>query len=410
MYTLPNGLRILCAPSVTDVVYCGIAVAAGTRHELENESGMAHFVEHMTFKGTSRRSAMQVINHMESVGGDLNAFTGKEETVYYSVFLRQHLSRAIPLLMDIVFGSTYPEDELSREAEVVIDEIESYEDSPSELIFDEFDTLLFPEHPLGRNILGQAERLRQYRSDDLRSFARRLYHPSRAVLFVVGNVDPSHVLQLATRASAPICHSSEPIRHSSFVTRHSSSDPICHSPFVIRERGTHQAHVIIGARAYAATDPRHMGLSLLSNLLGGPCMNSRLNIALRERRGLVYTVESNLASYTDTGSWSVYFGCDASDVQRCLRLVRSELRRLTDKPLSERTLAAAKRQLKGQIGVSYDNFENVAIGMAKRYLHYGEVLTPEQLYARIDVLTAQDLQAIAADVFAADRLQTLVYR
>ena len=449
-FSLPSGLRVVLAPSATDVVYAGIAVATGTRHELDSESGMAHLVEHMTFKGTPDLSSVQILNRMESVGGDLNAYTGKEETIYYATFLRQHLRRALPLLMDIVFHSTFPQEELEKEREVVIDEIESYNDSPAELIYDDFEALLFPGHPLGRNILGDAGRLRQYTSADLLDFVRRTYGPHRAVLFIKGNVSEQEVRKVLPASSLALPASSQALpgeapedraersgRGMCQVRTHRRGIPPCmpveyhpvglhehdmclqHSspsetggesvPHIIH-RNTHQAHVMLGSRAYALTDPRYIGLFLLSNLLGGPAMNSRLSLALRERTGLVYTVESNLTAYTDTGVWSVYFGCDHDDVRRCLRLVRRELQRLADAPLSPRTLAAAKRQLKGQLGIGADNFENAALGMAKYFLHTGNVVTLEQRFAQIDALTPAQLHDIARDVMNPERLTTLIYQ
>jgi len=408
-FNLENGLRVIVAPSATDVVYAGIAVATGTRHELDSESGMAHLVEHMTFKGTERLTSMQILNRMESVGGDLNAYTGKEETIYYSTFMRQHLKRATPLLLDIVFNSTFPQEELDKEVEVVIDEIESYNDSPAELIYDDFEALLFPNHPLGRSILGNAARLRQYRTSDLQAFARRTYSPARAVLFIKGNVTMEEIkktLSTLPREGEGLVSLDS---HSRGPQLPSLTGGGGGGSFVY-PKPVHQTHVMLGERAYAATDPRYYGLLLLSNLLGGPAMNSRLSLALRERTGLVYTVESNLTAYTDTGVWSVYFGCDPGDLRRCLRLVHRELRRLIDRPLSARALAAAKQQFLGQLGISYDHFENVALAMAKQYLHYHRVLTPAEIAQSIEALTPATLQSIAADIFSPDHLTTLIYQ
>ena len=408
---LPNGLRIILSPSATDVVYAGIAVATGTRHELDSESGMAHLTEHMTFKGTVNRSSTQILTRMESVGADLNAYTGKEETIYYSTFLSRHLRRAIPLLMDIVFNSTYPQAELEKEVEVVIDEIESYNDSPADLIYDDFEALLFPNHPLGRSILGQAERLREYRSEDILRFAHRCYSPERAVLFVKGNVTMKSVCD-AVKTAAQWLEVKAPMERLNLSPSQSDFNPLSFpaSQTLTLPKPVHQAHVMLGSRAYSAMDERYYGLALLNNLLGGPAMNSRLSLSLRERAGLVYTVESNLTAYTDTGVWSVYFGCDAADVRRCIRRVHRELQRLIEAPLTPATLAAAKRQFIGQIGVSYDHFENVALGMAKRFLLYHQALTPEDIYAAVNALTAEQLQTIAADIFAPDRLTTLIYQ
>lgn len=408
-YTHPSGLRIVCAPSESDVVYCGIAVDAGTRHELPSESGMAHFAEHMAFKGTATRSARQIITRMESVGADLNAFTGKEETIFHCSLLRQHLGRAIDVLLDIALRSTYPQHEMDHEVEVVCDEIESYNDQPAELIFDEFESLLFPDHPLGRNILGSPERLRQLRSADMQAFARRLYRPERMVLFVCGKVGMEEVVRMveASPASPPSPLSEERGRP--------DDKPLALSPErgpggeAVRHRECHQSHVMIGCRTFPATHAQHLHLFLLNNLLGGPAMSSRLNLSLRERRGLVYTVESNAVGYTDAGFWSVYYGCDHSDVRRCHRLVLSELRRLTDAPLSQRTFDAARRQLKGQLAVSHDNHESVAIGMGKRFLHYRRTQTLRELFSRLDALTPADVWQTACQVFQPSRLLTLVY-
>ena len=405
--TLSCGMRLVCAPGQTDVVYLGVAVDAGTRDETAGESGMAHLMEHMSFKGTRRRSARQVISCLESVGGDLNAFTGKEETVYYCTCLRSHMARAIDLLLDITLASTYPQEEMTHEVEVVIDEIESYQDQPAELIYDELESLMFPQHPLGRNILGDAETLRTFRSADLHRFAQRLYHPERMVLYVMGRVDPGQVVRAVeknlARLNAQLGTPNSPTRQAVLA------DQPCLPRTVTRERGTHQAHVVVGAQAFGGTDPRHMHLYLLNNILGGPAMSSRLNMALRERNGLVYTVESSLATYTDTGLWSVYYGCDAADRKRCRRLVEKELDRLMQSPMPQRTLDAARRQLKGQIGISYDGYENVAIGMAKRFLHYGTTLSRDELFQRLDAITPDDLLRTAQTVFAPDRLLTLEY-
>ena len=430
-----SGLRIILAPSPTDVVYAGIAVATGTRHQLDSESGMAHLVEHMTFKGTTHRTSTQIINHIESLGGDLNAYTGKEETIYYATFLRQHLRRAIPLLFDIVFNSTFPQEELDKEVEVVIDEIESYNDSPADLIYEDFEALLFPHHPLGRKILGDAHRLRQYCTADLQQFTRRTYSPQRAVLFIKGNISqkelmrslassPTGGLQGARPAPCEASHSKNPSARPNgtldpsrtFDSQLSTLNSQLSSPTEglqgtsIIHKPLHQAHVMLGARAYAARDSRYYGLLLLSNLLGGPAMNSRLSLSLREKAGLVYTVESSISTYTDTGVWSVYFGCDPTDVNPCLRRIHRELHRLIDTPISPRTLAAAKRQLIGQIRIGYDNFESVALAIAKRFLHDDYAPTPDDIIHSIEVLTPAELQSIAAQIFDPQRLTTLIYQ
>ena len=408
-HTLPCGLRIICAPCPTQVVYCGIAVDAGTRDEQTLESGMAHFVEHMSFKGTHRRTARQIINRLESVGGDLNAYTGKEETVFYSSVLKQHLPKAIDLLIDITLNSTFLQEEMNKEVEVVIDEIESYNDQPSELIYDEFEEICFPDHPLGRNILGEADKLHELTSQHMHAFHQRMYRPDRMVLFVYGDVEPDKVIRLAEKALAgtDLAHPSYSLMP---LPRKTPAPFRYEEKTASRKKDTHQAHVVIGGRSYGGNNPRHLHLYLMNNLLGGPCMSSLLNLSLRERNGLVYTVESNATCYTDSGVWTTYFGCDPEDVRKCCRLVERELRKLTDKPLSQQKLNAARQQLKGQIAVSYDNFESLAISMAKRYLHYGSTQTMRQLFNRLDELTPTQLWETAQEVFSPQNLHTLIYQ
>ncbi len=400
--TLSNGLRVihLSAPG-QQVVYCGYAIAAGTRHEQPGEEGLAHFVEHTTFKGTRRRSSMQILNCLERVGGDLNAFTTKEHTIYYATVLREHVSRAIDLLTDIVSDSVYPQTELDKEKEVICDEIESYNDTPTELIYDEFENLLFPDHPLGHNILGTRARLQTFTTADALRFARSHYRPDNAVFFIYGDVDFGKIA--ASPKLGEVWRGlNEPKPNIPFIPPQTPSD-------LGEEKPTHhQAHVLIGTRTFAADDPRRMPLFLLNNILGGPGMNARLNISLRERRALVYTVESAMTTYSDTGMWTVYFGCDHEDVRHCLRLIRSELDRVMNHPLSDRQLAAAKRQLKGQLAVASDNHEQFALDMAKIYLHEHREYHISQLFRQIDAITPQQILNVAQTLFVPDQLQTLI--
>lgn len=402
--TLDNGLRAIHCPSASPVVYCGYEVCAGTRDEKEGEEGMAHFCEHTTFKGTRHRSAMQILNRLESVGGDLNAFTNKEDTVYYSAILKDHFPRAVDLLTDIVFGSTYPQAEIDKEVEVICDEIESYNDSPAELIFDDFENAIFAGHPLGHNILGAADTLRTYTTADALRFTQRYYRPENTVFFVYGDVDFKSVVRQLKKATSvfpaaqPLIDVTPSITLPPYQPRH-----------IVHDKGTHQAHVMVGNRAYSAHDANRLPLYLLNNILGGPGMNARLNISLRERNALVYTVESSMVSYSDTGLWCTYFGCDPKDVKKCLRLVRRELDRVMDRPLSESQLKAAKRQIKGQIGVACDNRESFALDFGKAFLHYGWLKDVEKLMADIDNVTAREIQQAALDIFDPDRMTTLIY-
>ena len=411
-YTLDNGLRIIHLPSDSKVVYCGYQINAGTRDEEPGEKGLAHFCEHVTFKGTERRKAWHILNCLESVGGDLNAYTNKEGTVYYAAILKEHIARAVDLLSDIVFHSTYPQQEIDKEVEVICDEIESYNDSPAELIYDEFENILFKGNSLGHNILGTAEQVRQFTTEDALRFTRKLYRPDNAVFFAYGDIDFKKLVTLLKRSVG-----SEELRvkNEEFNSREEErmKGEESNSPkgqTIAMEKHTHQAHVMIGTQAYDVHDDRRMPLYLLNNILGGPGMNAKLNLALREHNGLVYTVESTMVAYGDTGTWSIYFGCDEHDVKRCLRLVRKELDKFMEKPLSDAQLRAAKKQIKGQIGVACDNRENFALDFGKSFLHYGWEKNVDRLYEQVDAITAQQMQAVAQELFDEHRLTTLIFK
>ena len=461
-YTLDNGLRIIHLPSDSQVVYCGYQINAGTRNEEPGEEGLAHFCEHVTFKGTERRKAWHILNCLESVGGDLNAYTNKEGTVYYSAILKEHIARAVDLLSDIVFHSVYPQAEIDKEVEVICDEIESYNDSPAELIYDEFENILFKGSPLGHNILGTAEQVRAFKTEDALRFTRKLYRPDNAIFFAYGDIDFKKLVRLLQRALADdesvVNLAEEKLPQISQITQISwNENSIAEEKSVssvksvgientkksagnenteksvssvksvgpknypsvgdriagqtiVMQKNTHQAHVMIGTRAYDVNDDRRMPLYLLNNMLGGPGMNAKLNLALREHNGLVYTVESTMVSYGDTGTWSIYFGCDEHDVKRCLRLVRKELDKFMQKPLSDAQLKAAKKQIKGQIGVACDNRENFALDFGKSFLHYGWEKNVDRLYEQVDAITATQIQAVAQELFDKDRLTTLIFK
>lgn len=443
-YTLDNGLRIIHLPSDSQVVYCGYQINAGTRNEEPGEEGLAHFCEHVTFKGTERRKAWHILNCLESVGGDLNAYTNKEGTVYYSAILKEHIARAVDLLSDIVFHSVYPQAEIDKEVEVICDEIESYNDSPAELIYDEFENILFKGSPLGHNILGTAEQVRAFKTEDALRFTRKLYQPDNAIFFAYGDIDFKKLVKLIQKALGECpkgrelacsanCNSAETPTEERIAEETPTGETpteemeagdanhkVQSSKFnvqskvagqtIVMQKNTHQAHVMIGTRAYDVNDDRRMPLYLLNNMLGGPGMNAKLNLALREHNGLVYTVESTMVAYGDTGTWSIYFGCDEHDVKRCLRLVRKELDKFMQKPLSDAQLKAAKKQIKGQIGVACDNRENFALDFGKSFLHYGWEKNVDRLYEQVDEITAAQIQAVAQELFDKDRLTTLIFK
>ena len=407
-HTLSNGLRIIHLPSTSPVVYCGYQIQAGSRDELPGEEGLAHFCEHTTFKGTSRRRAWHILNSLESVGGDLQAYTTKESTVYYAAILHDHIARAVDLLTDIVFHSTYPQAELDKEVEVICDEIESYNDTPSELIYDEFENHLFQGHPLGHSILGTAEGVRSFSQADAQRFAHRHYRPDNAIFFAYGDISFSRLVRLLEKAQAG--QSATPVIQQPQSAKLPHHDFLQEPRTLIIPKRTHQAHVMTGTLACNVHDARRMPLYLLNNILGGPGMNAKLNLALREHHGLVYTVESNLTTYSDLGYWSIYYGCDAHDIERCRRLVHRELQHFIDRPLSPSQLRAAKKQIKGQIGVACDNRENFALDFGKSYLHYGWLKNIQHLYEQIDDITSQQIQEVAQEYLAEERLFTLIYQ
>lgn len=401
--TLANGLRVIHLPNNSKIAYCGYQIKAGTRNEKPGDEGLAHFCEHVTFKGTQTHTSTAIINKLESVGGDLNAFTNKEDTVFYSAIPVEHFAKAVDVLSDIVFYSIFPQAEIDKEVEVICDEIESYNDSPAELIYDEFENLVFKGHPLGHNILGSADRVRGFSTADAMRFTQQYYRPDNAIFFVYGNIDFKRLVKTLEKLTPK--QQQERVVDEALVVANGKLPEL-----TILNHDTHQAHVMIGNRAYSATHPLRIPLYLLNNMLGGPGMNARLNVILRERRGLVYSVESSMVCYGDTGLWSVYFGCDPHDVNRCVRLVKGEFKRLMEKPLPEKTLAAAKRQIKGQLAVACDNNENFAIDFGKSFLHFGDEKDIEKLYQKIDAVTAEQIQQVAKEIFDKDSLATLVIK
>jgi predicted Zn-dependent peptidase len=408
-HTFPNGLRIIHLPSSSQVVYCGYQVAAGTRNECDGEEGLAHFCEHMTFKGTEKHNALQIINALEGVGGELNAFTNKEDTTFYAAISKEHFAQAVNVLTDIVFHSQYPQQEIDKEVEVICDEIESYNDSPAELIYDEFENILFEGHPLGHNILGKAEQLRTYTTEDALRFVRHYYRPDNTIFFAYGDIDFKRLCKMLNSLLFNV-YSLELITPPADKSSINYKLSTINKEIITKDLGTHQAHVMLGTRAYDIHHPLRIPLYLLNNILGGPGMNARLNLSLRERNGLVYTVESTMVSYSDTGIWSVYFGCDPHDVKKCLRLVRRELDKVMLKPLSATQLRNAKRQLKGQIAIACDNHEQFALDFGKSFLHYGWEKDITHLYESIDKVTAEDIQKVANELFATDKLTTLIFK
>jgi Predicted Zn-dependent peptidases len=385
------------------VSYCGFTVNAGTRDERPDQYGLAHFVEHMLFKGTGKRKSWHILNRMERVGGEINAYTTKEETAVYSVCMSEDVERAMELLGDLVFHSRFPSAEIEKEKEVVGDEINSYLDTPSELIFDEFENRMFDGSELGHGILGEKNTLDTFTTGSCREFVGRHYTPGNMVFFFYGNATVKKVIRLADKYFSDVAAGSR-------APSNRVEPAIIPASRLTESRNLHQTHVMIGAKGYSLYDKKRIGLYMINNILGGPGMNSRLNLSLREKHGLVYTVESGITSYTDTGIVNIYFGCDEESREQCIRLVNKEIRRLRDNRLSTSQFASAVKQWKGQLGISTDNRENRALSMGKAFLRYGRFDSLEDIYQKIDVLTPSLLQEIANEVFDEKKLFGLIFR
>lgn len=400
-HTLSNGLRIIHKPDTSAVTHCGLVVNVGSRDEKDQQQGMAHFIEHMLFKGTDKRRSSHIINRLENVGGELNAYTSKEETVVYATVLNEYFERAMELVADIVLHSTFPQKEIDKEVVVIIDEIQSYNDSPSELIYDDFEELLFDQHPIGHSILGTAELLNGYNSSHAIEFVKEHYLPQEMVFFVIGDVNFQKLKRMAAKyLQTTIASTRTSTRTSpqSYAPRHKQIT-----------KNTHQVHFIVGNRAYDLYHPNRLGMYLLNNILGGPGMNSLLNLSLREKHGLVYNIESSFQPFTDTGMWSVYFGCDSENVDKCEQLLYAELQKLKDKPLPESALKKYKLQLMGQMAISAEQKEGLALSLGKSYLRYGKIEDLTEVKKRIEQLTAEHLQTIANEIFDFAKLSVLKY-
>ena len=408
--TFDSGLQLAFKRSHSQVAYVALAVKSGTRNEPAEHSGIAHLTEHMLFKGTEKRNPEQISNRLEVLGGDLNAYTAKEETVLYSTVLKEDASKAVDLLLELAFTSTFPQDELDKERSVVIDEINMYKDSPSECIFEEFEKILFAPSTLERPILGTARSLRHISSEDLRAYVKAGFRPENMCIAIVAGFTPQKAEKIVQQAAAKYIPESYRALPSVAVPGQAPAlSPV--TPFYKEvAKKNHQVNCIIGTTAFSCYDERRMELSLLANILGGPSSNSLLNQKLREKNALVYTVDCSYTQFADNGSALIYFGCEKPNLDRCIALVHEELSRLRDKPLSEKNLRIAKRQLLGQLAVASDNFEALVLSMAKSMIVFGRFMPDEEIRRRILDITPQRLQQTAAEVFAPERLSTLIFK
>jgi predicted Zn-dependent peptidase len=383
------------------VAHLGVIVNAGSRDEKSEQQGLAHFIEHLIFKGTQKRSNYQVLSRLENVGADLNAFTTKEDTSVYASIQSRYYQRAAELLADIVFHSVFPDKEIEKEKAVVMDEISSYKDNPAEWIHDEFDELIFRDHPLGRNILGTKAKLKHYTRKDVLGFLDANYIPSRVVITSVANIPLIRAIAVAEKYYAGVVAVQAPWERQPF----SGYTP----ETVTRKYSRHQAHVVIGNTACNAHDERRFAMALLNNILGGPAMNSRLNIALREKNGIAYNLESNYQPFSDTGLLSIYCGTDEFLMPRAIELIHKELFKFRSVKLTPIGLHTAQRQLKGQLAISLESHQNEMLAMGKSLLVYGKVDPVEEIYRRIDNISAANLQDLANEVFDPSCLSTLIF-
>jgi predicted Zn-dependent peptidase len=391
-YTLPNGIRGIHRQVHSNVAHCALIINAGTRDEAISEYGLAHFTEHAFFKGTTKRKAYQVNCRLENLGGELNAYTTKEDITLHATVLRSDFAKAVELLADIVFHSTFPDREIDREREVICDEINSYKDSPADRIYDDFEDMLFADSELGHNILGCKTSIKHYNSADIHNFVKRTHTTDQIVFSSIGNLSPRRIEAIAQQYFAHYAPTQR-----SFVRK----VPLPTQPFDRQiNRHTHQTHCIIGSRAYGILDEKRLPLALLVNILSGPSANSMLNMIIREKYGLSYSIEGSYTPYSDSGIMAIYFSCDHDNSTQCVELVHQQMELLCKEPLSARRISLAKKQFIAQLAISMESNEGYMLGAGKSFLVHSVVDTMEEVYRKIDALQASALQEVAREIFA----------
>ena len=405
-HQLSNGVQIVHRKTHSPVVYVGLMIGAGTRHEQANENGMAHYIEHCVFKGTAHYTARQIINHIEGIGGEINAYTTKEETTFYAATLSNHFRTTLHLLADMVLRPTFNKKETDKEVAVILDEIESYNDSPSELIYDDFENMIFEGSSLAMPILGTKKTLKRIaKSPEYPlTWMKKHYRPERIVLFVQGNVSTKQVISAAEREL-------------NAINPQTIEEAPC-TPFTggstngflrTYRRHTHQTHIMLGAHSYPIGHKNQLTMYLLNNILGGGSMSSRLYLSLREKHGLVYNIDSQAVPLSDTGYWNIYLACEPQHKDQCLELCYKELKQLRDTRLTSAQLQRALRQLEGQMAISAENQENNALAMAKQMLYHHHAPAWQETFAKVQKITPEQLQDVANEVFASEKIYTLLY-
>jgi predicted Zn-dependent peptidase len=398
---LANGTRLVYLKVPSQVAHLGFFFAAGSRHEGPNQIGLAHFLEHCLFKGTQKRNALHILSRIDAVGGELNAYTAKEEMCLYASFSKEHTQRAIDLLSDISINSTFPEKEIEKEKEVILDEINSYLDSPSDKIFDDFDAKLFENHPLGQNILGTNESVSSFTQQDLQQYIQQYFTADNLVVSFVGNV-PLARLKVALEAA---------LSQMPLTAERSVPQPFTFTtPFkeVLKE-ANYQAHAVLGGLAPSYHDDERVAMSLLINILGGPALNSRLNLSVRERYGYAYSIEANYHTFADTGYWQIYFGSEPKNVNKTLTLIDKELDKLREKTLSASQLLQAKRQYKGHLALGMDVNSGLMQGLGKSMLAFGQIDTIAEMHQAIDKITSQEIQVLAQKHLRKEVFSSLIF-
>lgn len=402
-HTLDNGIRLIHKPVGSPVSHCGIIINTGSRDELDDQNGMAHFVEHLIFKGTKKRKAHLILSRLEDVGGEINAYTTKEETCVHASFFNNYYTRSFELMADIVFNSSFPEKEIVKEKEVIVDEINSYKDSPIDQIFDDFEEQIFGSNPIARNILGTEETLNRYNRNHLLDFYLNNYSTDEMVVASAGSLPYRKVLENFKRYFS----GQEARKRKRERIRYDFSE--YEKTRNRKENGTYQAHCLIGNQAYSMNDEKHLILHLLNNLLGGPGMNTRLNMSLREKKGLAYNVESNYTTYTDVGIFQIYFGTDKKNINRCIDITYAELKKLREQKLGTIQLARAKRQLIGQVAMAAENNENMMLNLGKSLLWFEKIESLEEIKEKIEKISSLELMEVSNEILAPDKLSYLIF-
>lgn len=399
--SLSNGIRLVYMHANSVVAHMGVTILAGSRYEQNNEEGLAHFLEHCIFKGTTKRRSLHILSRLDSVGGELNAYTTKEEICVYASFTKEHTARASELLADIVINSNFPEKEIKKEKEIVLDEINSYLDSPSDKIFDDFESYLFKNHPLGANILGTKESVSGFTREDLMRYTERFFFAENIVISYVGDIPITRLTRILEKDFSPLKRTATPIKPSTFDT---------YQPFKIRsDEANFQAHAIIGGLAPGYNSEQRRGMTLLTNVLGGPALNSRLILSIREKYGYTYNIEASYAPYADIGYWSIYFGTDQKYLEKTLKQVYKEIRLMCDEALNEQQLLKAKAQLKGQLALSLDSNSGIMLGLGKSLLLFNQIDSIQEIYAGIDRLTVDELKEVASTYFNEKNISELIF-